>query len=177
MDVTSSQPEKRDQLSRKRQRKNARNKIIALGMALLLSGILIGAGGMFFWGRKLVLQNIRRGASLSSISQRLEETLDLNSAQKQKVEAILTTHMPKMREIRRSKYQEIRQEIEAMKGEIESTLDERQMQIWEEQVDQIMFFRRYNRRRPHRPSSSPDANHRHMTPPRNPGPGMGSPSS
>lgn len=169
------QPDTPDQLSQNRQRRNARIKIIALGMVLLLSGILMGAGGMFFWGRYLVLQNIRRGADLTAISARLEEKLDLSSGQKQKVEEILGAHMPKIREIRKSKYLAIRQEIENMKEEIGATLDERQTKIWEEEVDQIMSFRKFKRHNHHRPHSHPGSHPMPMNPSDRPGPGMGPP--
>ena len=157
MEGKPTQPDIQDQLALNRKRRNARLRIIALGMVLLLSGILMGAGGMFFWGRYLVLQNIRRGADLTAISTRLEEKLGLNPAQKQKVEEILSAHMPKIREIRKSKYLAIRQETETMKEEIGATLDERQMKIWEEEVDQIMSFRRFKRHNHHRPPPPPGA--------------------
>ena len=155
MEGKPNQPETGDALARSRQRKKYRIKIIALGMALLLSGILMGAGGMFFWGRKLVLQNIRRGADPARITAHLEKTLDLNAEQKLKVEEILNTHMPKLREIRRSKYVLIRQEIKAMNEEIAAILDERQVKIWEEKMDRIMPFRRYKRHGHHRAKPPP----------------------
>jgi hypothetical protein len=170
MDVTSSQPEKRAQALRNRRRR----KIIGLGLVLLLSGILIGAGGMFFWGRELVLQNIRRGASLASISEHLEKALNLNSTQNEQVEEILKRHVPKIREIRKSKYLEIRQEIDVMRDEIEATLDERQLKLWEEELDRITSYRRY-RRHHHRRPSPPDAHPRHLEEPAHPGPGPGPP--
>ena len=175
MEGKPTQPDARDQLSLIRQRRTARIKIITFGVVLLLSGILMGAGGMFFWGRTLVLQNIRRGADLAAISARLEEKLDLNSDQKQKVEEILGLYMPKIREIRKSKYLAIRQEIETMKEEIGATLDERQTKIWEEQVDQIMSYRSFKRHNRHRPASPPGTHPMPIKPSYKPGPGMESP--
>lgn len=129
------------------QRKRYRIKIIALCMALLLSGMLIGAGGMFFYGRKLVLQNIRRGADPARITMRLSEKLDLSVEQKQKVEEILNRHMPRIREIRKSKYVQVRQEINTMREDISAILDQRQAGIWDEETNRIMPFRRYNHHR------------------------------
>jgi hypothetical protein len=138
-------------------------------MALLLSGILIGAAGMFFWGRGLVLQNIRRGMDPARITAHLEEKLDLNAEQKLKVEEILAIHMPKIREIRKSKYLLIRQEIKTMHEEITAILDEDQAKIWEEQMDRITPFRRYNRHRRHGPKPPPGS-HPMKTPPPKPVP-------
>jgi len=137
-------------------RRNLRLKVVLLGLAILLSGVVIGAGGMLFWGRELILkrlQHVRPGPEM--ICQRLEKTLGLNSGQKVEVERILKEYFPRIREIRQRKDQLTHEAFRAMHREIFAVLDPRQAQIYEEELGR-MLPRPWRRRGFHRMGPPPD---------------------
>ena len=133
-----------------------RIKVVLLGMAILLCGIVIGAGGMLFWGRELILkrlQHIRPAPEM--ICQRLEKTLSLNPDQKVEVERILKDYFPRIREIRQSRDQLTQEEFRAMHREILAVLDPRQARLYEEELGK-MLPRHWHRRGFHRGGPLPD---------------------
>ncbi|NLC70938.1 MAG: hypothetical protein GX751_06215 [Desulfuromonadaceae bacterium] len=140
----------------KKPRGSLRLKVIFLGLAILLCGVMIGAGGMLFWGRELILkrlQHVRPRPEM--ICERLGKTLNLNPDQKTEVARILNDYFPRIRAIRQSKDQLTHEEFRAMHREIFAILDPRQAELYEQELGK-MLPRHWHRRGFHRGGAPPD---------------------
>ena len=141
MDIKSSTSETSRQQVMPLTLKTLRWRIALLGIILLLSGIVIGAGGTFIFGRRIILRTIRKGPDPGRIATRIEKDLDLSSQQVKRVEEILATRLKKVRQIRRDNRLPIYHQFELMKKEISDVLDQGQAQKWNQRANKLMRFR------------------------------------
>jgi hypothetical protein len=116
-----------------------RLKVVLLGLALLLCGVVIGAGGMLFWGRELILkrlQYVRPGPEL--ICRNLESSLNLTPDQTLAVGKILNDYFPRIRALRQNKDDLTREEFRAMHQEILAVLTPGQAEHYEEEFGKML---------------------------------------
>lgn len=106
---------------------------LLMGGVLLISGMVIGAGGT-----TLLLKH-RMGQPNSAPKQfsgrllrRIERDLDLTEEQSEEVRSILELHREEMRTIRLQVGEKIDDSFEALKEEVSAVLSPEQVVIWEE---------------------------------------------
>ena len=129
---------------------NLRLKVVLLGLAILFCGVVIGAGGMLFWGRELVLSRLHRGApEPGMICARLEKTLSLDPKQKTAIEAILQEHFPRIRELRQARDRLVFEEFQEMSGRITAVLTPAQAEIYRRDLRRLLprYWQRHGHRR------------------------------
>lgn len=129
---------------------NLRLKVVLLGLGILACGVVIGAGGMLFWGRELILKRLQHvRPKPEMICDRLETTLSLTAVQKAEVARVINEYFPRIRAIRQDKDQLTHEQFQAMHRDIFAVLDSRQAKLYEEELAK-MLPRPWRRRGFHR---------------------------
>ncbi|HTY23792.1 MAG TPA: hypothetical protein VMC85_11710 [Desulfomonilaceae bacterium] len=119
-------------------RKAGRGRSVLLGLIILLCGILIGAGVTIVVLHKVVLHAIHHPEEMPRrVTERLRHKLGLSDEQAVKVRAILTERQKAFQELRRAARPKVEREIERLKEEIASVLDEKQARKWREQLEKL----------------------------------------
>lgn len=119
-------------------RRSHRWKLAFFGLVILIAGVVIGAG--------LTLMTVGRPqrhfpAGLEAVNEQmirgLQHALELTDSQQAQVEAIITKHIEALRDVREQARPRIAKEMNLLYEEVRSILDERQRQIWDQQILQL----------------------------------------
>ncbi len=106
-------------------------KTVALGLAILLCGILIGAGGTVICVRKILVYAIHHPEEAPArLTARLRKKLHLSDDQAARVKAILSERQEAIQAIRRETQPKVMKEFEQAKEEIAATLTPDQARSW-----------------------------------------------
>ncbi len=121
-----------------RGRKPSKLRWILPGVLILLSGIVIGAGGTAYVMQRKVLNQIRHPVRLPNrFEERLTRGLNLTPEQKAAVEEIVRRHSENLQRIREESVPRIREEMQAMQQEILDALDEEQAAVLRHRFDRV----------------------------------------
>jgi len=114
--------------------------LLPLGIVILLSGIAIGAGGGFFFHKKMIVSAFQHPEQIpENITGQMKKKLNLSAEQTEQVKAILTKRMRIVREIREEIRPRIEEQIDLTKEEVAGVLDESQAKQWREEF--VRFLR------------------------------------
>jgi len=108
---------------------------VLLGIAILLCGMLIGAGGAVLVGRGLIL---RQSTQVSgAIVRHMSRRLNLTPQQERDVRRIVREHMEQVDQIRNQGRRDIEEELDAMRDEVADVLTPQQAQAWRRQFERV----------------------------------------
>ncbi len=111
---------------------------ILLGIAILLCGMLIGAGATVLVGRTVIVPGGRPPAQASgAIARQMSRRLNLTPQQQTEVRRILREHMERVNQIRNEGRQEAKAEFDAMRDEVAKVLTPQQAQMWRREFDRM----------------------------------------
>lgn len=125
-------------------------KPVLFSLLTLLSGIVIGAGAtLIFIGLPPKEQDMPLPEEFSRrMVERLTHELALTPEQRESIGPVIERHMKALDTIREEARPKIRLELEAMNNEILAMLDERQQQMWKDQIERMQRrFREFRDRR------------------------------
>ena len=119
-------------------RRRGKWKTVALGLAILLCGILIGAGGTVICVQKILVHAIHHPEEAPArITARLRKKLDLSDDQAVRVKAILSERQKAIQAIRRETQPKVMKEFEKTKEEVASILTPDQARLWRSRFEQL----------------------------------------
>lgn len=105
------------------------------GLVILLAGIVIGGASAFVVVRRTRMDRPPSPPiAVSAMIPRLQRHLDLSPEQRERLQPILQTHMERLREIRINAGEQISEELQLIQEEISSVLDERQKELWQQDL-------------------------------------------
>jgi len=114
---------------------------VLLGIAILVCGMLIGAGGTIVLGRRILVPGARQPAQLSgAIAKGMARRLNLTPEQERETRRIVREHMERVNELRDQGRRDIQQELDAMRDEVAEVLTPQQAQAWKRQFEHIRRF-------------------------------------
>lgn len=115
-----------------------RLQLLAMGLILLLSGLVIGASGAIVVVRHIALTVVQDPDRVPEfLERRFTRTLNLDVTQQAQIEAILSHHHQLVLEIRRENRPRIDALIESLHSEVSAILDEQQRAKWNKRFDAI----------------------------------------
>ena len=126
-------------------------KPILLSLLILISGIIIGAGiTLILTGNSATSKTMPPGPEYMSrrMVNRIVNELKLSPQQQEQLNPIVQKHMKAMEDIRQEARPKISAEIKQMNEEIASILDDRQKEIWQDNIKRMR--ERFNQMRRHR---------------------------
>lgn len=114
-------------------------QLLAMGLVLLLSGVVIGASGAIVVVRHLALTVVQDLDTVPTfLERRFTRTLDLDAEQQRQMKAILDKHHEAFLELRRENRPKIDALIESLDDEIGAILTEDQRAEWRERFETFL---------------------------------------
>lgn len=121
-----------------RPRKRGKWQVIALGLAILLCGMLIGAGGTLICVKRIVLHAIHHPEEAPArIAARMQKKLHLTEKQAVRVRAVLAERHRAIMAIRRDAQPKVIQELEKAKRQVAAILTPDQARSWNRRFDEL----------------------------------------
>jgi hypothetical protein len=111
---------------------------VALGLVILVCGMLIGAGGTLICVKRIILHAIHHpDEAPARITARMQKRLHLTEEQAQRVKAILTQRHRSIMAIRREAQPKVVQELDKAKQEVAAILPPDQARSWNLRFDEL----------------------------------------
>jgi hypothetical protein len=119
-------------------RRRGKWKTVALGLAILLCGMLIGAGGAVICVQKILVYAIHHPEEAPArMTARLRKKLHLSDDQAARVKAILSERQKAIQAIRRETQPKVMKELERTKEEVAAILSPDQARLWRSRFAQL----------------------------------------
>lgn len=114
---------------------------LALGLAILLCGLVLGSGATFIFRHEVFrLLNGRGPEHHRPLEERLAEKMELTPEQTEAFGRIYEKHWQTMVETQRAAQPAIREAIDRLDAEVRPMLDATQRAAWEEKMPRLRFF-------------------------------------
>jgi len=116
-------------------------KMVLLGLAILLCGMVIGSAGTLFVARRAVVHAVLHPEEMPTrAAQRLGRRLDLSAEQQAQVETILRRRLLALAHVRERFRPQIDRELDDLREEVAAMLDEEQAQQWRDDFRRLRRF-------------------------------------
>jgi hypothetical protein len=115
--------------------------MLLLGVVIFLCGVVTGAGGAVYLTARAIRNSMSHPEGAPQhVSARLASRFHLTPDQTGKIEAIVRKHTEAILKIREESYPRFAEQVEQMKEEVASLLDERQAAEWRAEIERDMRF-------------------------------------
>ena len=112
--------------------------MVLLGILILISGMVIGAGMTAIIGRRMVMQFMDHPERLyTKTTDRLRKRLDLSDEQTEQVREIVETRLGSLIEIHRDVRPKVEEQLMLFRDEVTKILDEDQLDNWNKHFKNI----------------------------------------